>query len=78
MNTCKTCIYWIDAPPNQIGKPMNEMEWTKECHCQKIMESGGQFRTDLKGARDVLIYSYSEGGTFHTGPDFGCIHHSVP
>jgi hypothetical protein len=23
----------------------------------------------------MLIYEYSEGGVFWTGPDFGCVHH---
>lgn len=24
---------------------------------------------------DCLIYSYSEGGGFWVGPEFGCVHH---
>lgn len=70
MNTCKTCIHWV-------ASHLNEAEWMKECRSPKLMESGDQYRNGFENARDVLIYSYSEGGYFNTGPDFGCVHHQT-
>lgn len=77
MPTCKTCIHWVDARLDNFGKPMNAMEWTKECTSPKLIEAGGQFGKGMVAARDLLIYSYYEGGSFNTGPDFGCVHHST-
>jgi hypothetical protein len=40
------------------------------CRSDKLIEDWGQGH----GA-DMLVYPYSEGGSFWTGPDFGCVHH---
>ena len=42
------------------------------CNSEKIDETMGQ--SDEKKA-DMLIYSYSEGGSFWVGEYFGCVHH---
>jgi len=66
MNTCKTCEHWKE----------DELKWFTPrlghgtCQSDKIAENEGQKQT-----QDMLIYSYSEGGYFETGPDFGCVHH---
>ena len=65
-NTCNTCKHWRNA----------EKEFRDEvaggfCNNKKITES-----FDIR-KRDWLVYSYNEGGSFWTGPDFGCIHHKT-
>ena len=42
------------------------------CNNDNICEDWG--RKD-DGKDDKLIYSYSEGGTFKVGVNFGCVHH---
>ena len=42
------------------------------CISTKISEDFGQQKEE---AEDMLIYSYSEGGSFQVGPKFGCVHH---
>jgi hypothetical protein len=65
VNTCSTCAFW--KPSDGIYSP----EQTKECTSPKFFEWEGQPQTD-----DCLVYPYSEGGTFYTGPNFGCVHHT--
>ncbi len=58
---CKTCKYWLVKERFSGG------------HCgngDKIAEDDGQDYLS-----DMLIYEYSEGGRFWTGPEFGCVHH---
>ena len=43
------------------------------CQSDKIVEAHWE-HTDAE-KRDMLIYSYDEGGGFWVGEDFGCIHH---
>ena len=59
MKTCDTCKF-RDA----------EFE---TCECPKIQEDWGQRKES--DATDMMLYSYSEGGSFWVGPKFGCIHH---
>ena len=42
------------------------------CKSEKLDESFGQSEKEKK---DMLIYSYSEGGGFWVGEYFGCVHH---
>lgn len=41
------------------------------CKSEKLAESEGQSE-ELR--RDMLVYSYSEGGAFWVGENFGCVH----
>jgi hypothetical protein len=40
------------------------------CTNPKLAEDEGQTET-----ADMLIYSFSEGGGFFVGPNFGCVHY---
>ena len=73
MNTCKTCKHWT---PYAVAYPGG---W----HMDPEQRAGGYCKTDKiteywygSYKPDQLVYSYMEGGTFWTGPNFGCIHHS--
>ena len=66
--TCKTCRHW---DPNHIenttpqwgicGKAIDiSREWHEEAH-----------PLDMMGASDAECYM----AWFHTGPEFGCVHH---
>ena len=66
MDRCKTCQHWTK----------NDEAWSYarhggECQSGNLLEDGGpeNYRPNN------LVYSYSEGGSFWTGPEFGCIHH---
>jgi hypothetical protein len=65
MAPCKTCAHWTDGAP--YGQP--EQYAVRECRCPKLQE--GFYGPEM----DLLCYSYQEGGTFFTGPNFGCVHH---
>lgn len=63
MQTCKTCIFWT--------KDITKSNWRISggiCTSKKLTE-------DSDYAADSLVYSYDEGGSFWTGPEFGCVHH---
>jgi hypothetical protein len=40
------------------------------CTSPKIDEDYG-----YDGENDMLVYSYTEGGAFRVGDNFGCVHH---
>ena len=61
---CKTCAHW---EPSDV---VRERAKDGRCKNEKIDEDYGQ-----EDKRDMLIYSYSEGGSFRSGPEFGCVHH---
>jgi hypothetical protein len=46
---------------------VNHPSFGPTCEHEKLGE-------DISGV-DVLTYTYSEGGAFHPGPEFGCVHH---
>ena len=62
---CKSCRYWI---PEVLRRP----HFGGLCDNPKIHEGGCDY------GMDALVYPYAEGGTFWTGPEFGCVHHSIP
>ena len=64
MNTCKTCQHWDEVRP-LWGRNIE----LAECLSGKFMEGDHDYDTDC------VIYTYEEGGSFLTGPDFGCIHY---
>ncbi len=75
METCKTCKHWIpysDKYPKGPRWIEKERGFGGLCQSEKLTEDGGQ----SYGA-DMLVYEYSEGGEFWTGPDFGCVHHQA-
>jgi hypothetical protein len=43
-----------------------------ECISGKMSDDVNWF--DEKG-KDMVLYSYREGGSFFVGEDFGCVHH---
>ena len=62
MKHCETCIHWADRE-----LPYNKV--VRECGNERLSD-------DYHDAEpDGLYYSYQEGGTFFTGPKFGCVHH---
>lgn len=64
MNRCKTCKHWA---PHLDG---HLLHLGGRCNSDKLAE----YDTEVT-ASDMLIYDYSEGGGFNTGPAFGCVHH---
>ena len=48
---------------------MSPSKYWHTCENNKLAESWSD-QPD-----DALFYSYTEGGSFHPGPKFGCIHH---
>lgn len=64
---CKTCKHW-----SPLSKSCRDPEVAAGgiCKSSKLVEDQGQGH----GA-DMLVYRYSEGGEFWTGPGFGCVHH---
>ena len=72
MERCKTCKHWTPYStkyPNG-GAPDDE-RLGGICGSDKLTEDYGQGH----GA-DMLVYPYSEGGEFWTGPEFGCVNHA--
>jgi hypothetical protein len=65
VNTCRSCKWWKTT---DAQKPLESLQ---ACASPKITECGG----GTEPTNDMLMYSYFEGGTFFTGPDFGCVHH---
>jgi len=71
--TCKTCKHWkpcviYDRFANWNTKEDGRAGGT--CKSDKLIEDGGRGHD-----ADMLVYAYNEGGSFWTGPDFGCVHH---
>lgn len=63
--TCKHWRHWSDVASEQPGRYC--------LNADKIMESYSREGRPV----DALVYDYSEGGGFWTGPDFGCVHHEA-
>lgn len=68
IKTCKTCKLWEKCGPNYYP---SRRAMGGYCTSPKMVEGTGSF-----GA-DTLEYSYDEGGSFWTGPNFGCVHHKA-
>lgn len=66
MNTCKTCKWHNDDIDFRVAEHGGGV-----CTCPKLCE---EYRVE-DYASDQLVYSYSEGGSFWTGNDFGCVHY---
>lgn len=45
-----------------------------DCTSNKLADDWGQNDEEKS---DMLIYSYSEGGSFWVGENFGCVHHTL-
>lgn len=68
MNTCKTCKHWKrEQLPTDNVRNTGGM-----CRSENIREN---WSFDYYQPAN-MVYDYSEGGGFWTGPDFGCVHHS--
>lgn len=68
---CKTCKY--HAPDMIRTVRGDELDTVGGfCKSKKIREDWNQNKLS-----DECVYSYSEGGTFWTGNDFGCAHHET-
>lgn len=60
MNTCLTCKWW--GTGNET-----EPERHRSCFCPKLESA------DSDGAEAIGLHD--DAATFHTGPNFGCVHH---
>lgn len=72
---CSTCVHWFRGNwSNLRGLGLDE---NPRCNSPKIAElaRGEEDYQAQKDQDDMLVYSYYEGGTFFTGPNFGCVHH---
>ena len=69
MERCKTCAYW----KQNLGSVLTNGVRGGGCSNEKLREAwgGGGYEAD------ALVYSYDEGGSFWTGPEFGCVHHKA-
>ena len=63
MKHCETCVHWANERENYVKVEI------RECKNEKMSEDY------YDAEQDGLYYSYQEGGTFYTGPKFGCVHH---
>jgi hypothetical protein len=63
---CKNCAYWKPTPEDHGGG---------QCQSENIVED---WYDDACYRPDMLVYPYSEGGYFWTGPEFGCVHWIAP
>ena len=73
MPRCTTCKHWVPANEKY---PRNHWDEDKQagglCESPKLTEDH-EFRHDA----DMLVYPYTEGGEFWTGPKFGCVNHEA-
>jgi hypothetical protein len=70
MERCKTCKHW---EPYIIEHPFSGSTDERAggfCESEKITEDYGR-----GFGPDMLVYTYTEGGAFWTGPEFGCVLH---
>lgn len=73
MKTCNSCKFWTNKSDNNPFSNAN----IGKCACNKISEHDDNDKTFRKSDKeDMLIYEYYEGGSFFTGKDFGCVHHT--
>jgi hypothetical protein len=68
---CKTCRFWVlhKNPEYTDGIAGGFCENDERLH-------EADYRRPKYGS-DHLVYSYYESGSFWTGPEFGCVHHST-
>jgi hypothetical protein len=66
MNRCKTCMHWQPIERADCGGFCGNVEKIHEDDSKPGHEFG----------QDHLVYSYYESGSFWTGPEFGCVHHT--
>ena len=64
MKHCETCVHWADKRENYVKVEIRE--------CKNYEKISDDY---YEATSDGLYYSYQEGGTFYTGPKFGCVHH---
>ena len=51
-----------------------DCDWWKNKHCLNKEKIGENICWDEDKNIDQLSYQYNEGGSFQTGPMFGCVH----
>lgn len=51
-----------------------DCEWWKDKYCQNETKLHENEYLNENENIDELDYSYNEGGSFQTGPMFGCVH----
>ena len=73
MNYCKTCKHW-ERPFRQEGRHYNK-GYLDGGFCENEGKWFEGYNPSDEYPQDVMIYSYAEGGSFWTGPNFGCVHH---
>lgn len=67
---CKTCTHWTPVLEKHVRFTLSrEVELAGGfCGSGKLSEEYGHGPTSL-------VYSYTEGGEFWTGAEFGCVNH---
>jgi hypothetical protein len=73
MDQCRTCKYWLKY--TTLYPNSNDAESKKAggfCQSENITEF-----YDDEYKPNTLVYTYSEGGSFWTGSEFGCVHHKA-
>lgn len=71
IGTCDTCKFYTPGILQEEDEKELFFDEVPQCNNEKLSE-------DIYGGikEDELKYSYNEGGVFHPGPKFGCIHWS--
>lgn len=71
MPRCVTCKHWTPYPTKYPEKIRSDgVDDGGICESEKLTEDWGG-----EHGADMLVYPYTEGGHFWTGPEFGCVHH---
>ncbi|MFA6396902.1 MAG: hypothetical protein WCW84_13140 [Sulfurimonas sp.] len=70
MNRCKTCGFRDKEGVCHNSKLADNVSW----YGSYDDTEEEQKEHDIK-VRDMLLYSYDEGGSFFVGENFGCVHH---
>jgi len=69
MNRCKTCKFRNANDVCTNTKLADNVQWPGGYYDNEEEE-----RENREQIKDMLLYSYDEGGSFFVGEDFGCVH----
>jgi hypothetical protein len=70
MNRCKDCKFRNEAGECTSSKISDSARWPGGYYDDEEEE-----RENIEKTKDMLLYSYDEGGSFFVGEEFGCVHH---
>lgn len=86
METCKTCIFWVDDEPgpysrNTIMHPEDEDTYEEKVMPFEVRKCKAPSITLFERNPDPKGVSLMDGSCFsatmYTGPEFGCVNHEA-